>query len=164
MDAKGGLGRQMKSANIENNNWSVDHNGFTLIELLVVILILGLLAGIVGPKLFGHTDKARQTKARVQIEDLSSALKMYKIDNGNFPTTEQGLDALIHEPQGDQAPKRWKKGGYLAKKVIPKDPWDNDYVYLCPGVHDDFDITSYGADGQPGGEDYNKDINSWEID
>lgn len=138
--------------------------GFTLIELLVVILILGLLAGIVGPKLFGEADKAKQTKARVQIENLSSALKMYKIDNGRFPTSEQGLEALVVQPQSGDVPKKWKKGGYLAKKKIPKDPWGNDYVYLCPGVNDDFDITSYGADGVPGGEDINRDINSWEID
>jgi general secretion pathway protein G len=138
--------------------------GFTLIELLVVILILGLLAGIVGPKLFGEADKAKQTKARVQIENLSSALKMYKIDNGRFPTSEQGLEALVVQPQSGDIPKKWKKGGYLAKKKIPKDPWGNDYVYLCPGVNDDFDITSYGADGVPGGEDINRDINSWEVD
>jgi general secretion pathway protein G len=138
--------------------------GFTLIELLVVILILGLLAGIVGPRLFGHADEAKQTKARVQIENLSSALKMYKIDNGIFPTSEQGLDALVAQPQSGDVPKKWKKGGYLAKKQIPKDPWGNDYVYLSPGVHDDFDITSYGADGVAGGEDFNRDINSWEIE
>jgi general secretion pathway protein G len=138
--------------------------GFTLIELLVVILILGLLAGIVGPKLFGHADEAKQTKARVQIENFSSALKMYKLDNGQFPTTEQGLEALVTQPQSGDIPKKWKKGGYMAKKQIPKDPWGIDYVYLCPGVHDDFDITSYGADKVPGGEDFNRDINSWEID
>ena len=138
--------------------------GFTLIELLVVILILGLLAGIVGPKLFGHADEAKQTKARVQIENFSSALKMYKLDTGQLPTTEQGLEALVTQPQSGNIPKKWKKGGYLAKKQIPKDPWGNDYVYLYPGVHDDFDITSYGADGVPGGEDFNRDINSWEID
>lgn len=141
-----------------------DNKGFTLIELLVVILILGLLAGIVGPRLFGHTDKARQTKARIQIENMSSALKMYKIDNGRYPTTEQGLEALVSPPQGGDVPKNWKKGGYLEKKQIPKDPWDNDYIYISPGVHDDFDITSYGADGEAGGEDINKDINSWEIE
>ncbi len=138
--------------------------GFTLIELLVVIMIIGLLAGIVGPRLFGHADEAKQTKARVQIENLSSALKMYKIDNGRFPTSEQGLDALVAQPQSGDVPKKWKKGGYLAKKQVPKDPWGNDYVYLSPGVHDDFDITSYGADGVSGGEDFDRDINSWEIE
>jgi general secretion pathway protein G len=144
--------------------FSSDRRGFTLIELLVVILILGLLAGIVGPRLFGHTDEAKQTKARVQIENLSSALKMYKIDNGAFPTTEQGLEALVAQPQSGNIPKKWKKGGYLAKKQVPLDPWDNPYVYLSPGVNDDFDISSYGADGTPGGEGIDKDINSWEID
>ncbi len=141
-----------------------NNKGFTLIELLVVILILGLLAGIVGPRLFGHTDTAKQTKARVQIENLSSALKMYKIDNGRYPTTEQGLDALVNEPQGADAPKKWKKGGYLSKKLVPKDPWDNDYIYVSPGVHDDFDLSSYGEDGASGGEELAKDINSWEIE
>ncbi len=146
-------------------NQSIDNNkGFTLIELLVVILILGLLAGIVGPRLFGHTDSAKVTKARVQIENLSSALKMYKIDNGRYPTTEQGLDALVNEPQGADAPKKWKKGGYLSKKQVPKDPWDNDYIYISPGVNDDFDLSSYGEDGAAGGDGYAKDINSWEID
>lgn len=143
---------------------TIRQDGFTLIELLVVILILGLLAGIVGPRLFGHTDEAKQTKARVQIENFSSALKMYKIDNGVFPSTEQGLDALVSPPQSGDVPKKWKKGGYMAKKQLPKDPWGHDYVYLSPGVHDDFDITSYGADGVPGGDDFNRDINSWEIE
>jgi general secretion pathway protein G len=139
-------------------------HGFTLIELLVVILILGLLAGIVGPRLFGHTEKAKQTKARVQIENLSSAIRMYKLDNGFFPSTEQGLEALVVAPQSEPLPKSWKKGGYLQKKLIPEDPWKNSYTYLCPGAHDDFDISSYGADGVPGGEDDNKDINSWEVE
>jgi general secretion pathway protein G len=146
-----------------NNRLFEDKKGFTLIELLVVILILGLLAGIVGPRLFGHADKAKVTQARVQIENLSSALKMYKIDNGKFPTTEQGLNALVNQPQSGVIPKNWKKGGYLAKKVVPRDPWDNEYIYLSPGAHDDFDISSYGADGTAGGEDYDRDINSWEL-
>lgn len=148
----------MKGPNVENKR------GFTLIELLVVILILGLLAGIVGPRLFGHADEARQTKAKVQIENLSSALKMYRIDNGTYPTTEQGLEALVSQPQTGDIPKRWKEGGYLAKKRVPKDPWDRDYIYLSPGVHDDFDIISYGKDGTNGGEGADKDINSWEIE
>jgi general secretion pathway protein G len=145
-------------------NHGLSKKGFTLIELLVVILILGLLAGIVGPRLFGHTDEAKQTKARVQIENLSSAVKMYKLDNGVFPTTEQGLDALVAMPQSGTIPKKWKKGGYLAKKQVPKDPWGNEYIFISPGNHDDFDITSLGADGVQGGEEVNKDINSWEIE
>lgn len=138
--------------------------GFTLIELLVVMLILGLLAGIVGPRLFGQTDEAKVTNARVQIEHLSTALKIYKLDNGKFPTTEQGLQALVSSPQGGDAPKKWREGGYLEKSSVPKDPWQNDYIYLSPGTHGSFDILSYGADGNPGGEGINKDINSWEVE
>lgn len=138
--------------------------GFTLIELLVVMLILGLLAGIVGPRLFGQADEAKVTNARVQIEQLGTALKMYKLDNGTFPTTEQGLSALVSQPQGGDAPKKWREGGYLEKSIVPKDPWHNDFLYISPGVHSSFDLTSYGADGQPGGEGLNKDINSWEVD
>ena len=154
----------MEDAQMTALKQGLSQKGFTLIELLVVILILGLLAGIIGPRLFGHTDEAKQTKARVQIENLSSAIKMYKLDNGVFPTTEQGLESLVVMPQSGAVPKKWKKGGYLAKKQVPKDPWGSEYVYLSPGVHDDFDISSYGADGLPGGEDVNKDINSWEVE
>jgi len=141
-----------------------DNRGFTLIEILVVIFILGLLAGIVGPKLFGHADEAKVTKTRVQMENLITALKLYKLDNGTYPSTEQGMQALIAPPQGSDSPKKWRKGGYLERGQLPKDGWDNDYIYLSPGVHDDFDIISYGADGAPGGEEFNKDINSWDTD
>jgi general secretion pathway protein G len=154
----GGVTKDMSNRRIDNNK------GFTLIELLVVILILGLLAGIVGPRIFSRADDAKQTKARVQIENLSSALRMYKIDSGRYPTTEQGLEALVTMPQSGDIPKRWKKGGYLTKKQVPKDPWENPYIYLSPGVHDDFDIISYGADGTAGGEGTDKDINSWELE
>ena len=145
-------------------NALTDTKGFTLIELLVVMVILGLLAGIVGPRLFGRTDDARIEAARVQIENLSTALKMYKLDNGVFPTTDQGLQALVSQPQGGDAPRKWREGGYLEKSSVPKDPWDNDYIYLSPGVHGSFDIMSYGADRAPGGEGVNKDINSWDVD
>ena len=156
--SKGGPKTHMKT---QRHN---ELKGFTLIELLVVILILGLLAGIVGPQLFGHKDKAKQTKAKVQIENLSSALGLYRIDNDRYPTTEQGLDALVNLPQTGDIPKNWKKSGYLSKKTVPKDPWGNDYIYISPGNHGDFDIVSYGADGNPGGEDLDKDINSWEVE
>jgi general secretion pathway protein G len=139
-------------------------HGFTLIELLVVILILGLLIGVVGPRLIGRTDDAKVSTAKIQIEGLSSALKMYKLDNGSYPSTEQGLEALVTPPQSGDAAKNWKKGGYLEKGKIPKDPWGNDYVYLSPGAHGDFDLMSYGADGVAGGEEYNKDVNNWDVD
>jgi general secretion pathway protein G len=101
-------------------------------------------------------------KGRIQIESIETALKLYRLDNGEYPSTEQGLEALVEPPTAGQLPKAWRKGGYLEKGKVPKDPWGNDYIYLCPGLHDDFDLMSYGADGEPGGEDNNADINSWE--
>jgi general secretion pathway protein G len=135
--------------------------GFTLIELMVVIVILGILIGIVAPRIMDEPGKAKQVKAKVQIKALESALKTYKLDNGAYPSTEQGLLALVEAPA---TAKNWRKNGYLEKKNLPKDPWENEYIYLCPGVHGDFDIISYGADGVTGGENENQDINNWEIE
>ena len=140
------------------------NHGFTLIELMVVIVILGILVSFIAPRLMGRPDEAKQVKARVQMESLETAIKLYKLDNGNYPSTEQGLQALVDEPQTGSLPKKWRKGGYLEKGRVPKDPWGNQFVYLSPGVHGDYDIISYGADGVPGGEEFNKDINSWEIE
>ena len=141
-----------------------DNRGFTLIELMVVIIILGILAMYVGPKLMGKPGEAKQVKARMDIASLETALKMYKLDSGAYPGTEQGLQALVEKPETGVVPKKWKKGGYLEKGKVPKDPWGNDYVYLSPGLKGDFDIISYGADGAPGGEDENMDINNWELE
>jgi len=141
-----------------------DNQGFTLIELLVVMLILGLLIGIVGPKLIGRGDDAKVSAAQIQIESLSSALKMYKLDNGKYPSTEQGLEALVSPPTTGEIPKKWRKGGYLEKGKVPQDPWNNDYIYLSPGAHGDFDLFSYGADGVSGGEDYDKDITNGDTE
>ncbi len=138
--------------------------GFTLIELMVVIVILGLLAGLILPRFIGESDKAKQQTARTQIAILETALKMYKLDNGSYPTTEQGLKALVEPPTAGNLPKNWRKGGYLEKGKVPKDPWKNEFVYVCPGSHGDFDITSLGADGEAGGEDFDKDINSWDVE
>ena len=143
--------------------WIYGNRGFSLIELMVVVIILGILAMYIGPKLMGRTDQAKEVQTRVQIEGLETALKLYKLDNGVYPSTEQGLQALVEPPQSGTIPQSWRKGGYLEKGKIPKDPWNNDFVYLSPGIQGDYDITSYGADGVPGGEDENKDINSWEI-
>ncbi len=140
------------------------NQGFTLIELLVVILILGLLIGVVGPRVIGRTDDAKVSAARIQIEGLVSALHMYKLDNGVYPSTEQGLQALVQAPQSGNVPRKWRQGGYLERSQIPQDPWGNEYIYLSPGAHGDFDLLSYGADGIPGGEGYNKDITNWELD
>lgn len=139
-------------------------HGFTLIELMVVIVILGILVSFIAPRLMGRPDEAKQVKARVQMESLETAIKLYKLDNGIYPTTEQGLQALVEQPQTGTVPKKWRKGGYLEKGKVPKDPWGNEFVYLSPGAHGDYDIIAYGADGVPGGEEFNKDINSWEID
>ena len=138
--------------------------GFTLIELMVVIVILGVLAGLIIPRVMGEPDKAKQAKARIQIESLESALKIYKLDNGLYPTTEQGLKALVETPTVGNLPRNWRQGGYLEKGRVPKDPWKNDFIYISPGAHGDFDLSSLGADGEPGGEDVNKDINNWDVD
>ncbi len=138
--------------------------GFTLIELMVVIIILGILAMYVAPKIMGRPDEARQVKARLDIASLETAIKLYRLDNGMYPGTEQGLQALVAQPETGTLAKKWRKGGYLEKNRVPKDPWGNEYIYLCPGVNDDYDMISYGADGVSGGEDKNKDINSWEFE
>jgi general secretion pathway protein G len=138
-----------------------DHRGFTLIELMVVIVILGILAIYIGPKIMGRPEEAKQVKAKVDIAALETALKLYKLDNGVYPSTEQGLQALVEPPQTGTLPKKWREGGYLEKGKVPKDPWGNDFIYLSPGVQGDFDIISYGA---PGGDGTNKDINNWEIE
>ena len=145
-------------------NRHVKQAGFTLIELMVVVVIIAILAGLIIPRFMGETDKAKQAKAKMQIESLESALKMYKLDNGSYPTTEQGLKALVEAPTVGNLPKNWRQGGYLEKGKIPKDPWDNEYIYVSPGSHGDFDLSSLGADGDPGGEGANKDINNWEIE
>ena len=131
--------------------------GVTLIEMLVVVTIIGLFVALVGPRLWSNVDKAKITAARAQIQDFMGALGTYKLDNGNFPTTEQGLAALRVKP-ADAA--EWN-GPYIPQE-IPKDPWGHDYVYKFPGDHgDEPDIISYGADGQPGGDGINADVVSW---
>ncbi len=141
-----------------------DCRGFTLIELMVVIVILGILAGLIIPRIMGRPEEAKRLKAKLQIESLETALKLYKLDNGMYPDTEQGLQALVEEPEAGTLPKNWRKGGYLEKGRVPRDPWDNEFVYLSPGVHGEYDIISYGADGVSGGDEKNKDINSWELE
>jgi len=138
--------------------------GFTLIEIMVVIIILGILAMYVAPKLMGRPEEAKQVRAKMDIAALETALKLYKLDSGIYPGTEQGLLALVQRPEAGVIPKKWRQGGYLEKGKVPKDPWGNDYVYLSPGLKGDFDIISYGADGVPGGENENKDINNWDTE
>lgn len=135
-------------------------NGFTLIELMVVIVILGILAGLVVPKLMDEPDRARAVKARLQIESLGTALQRYCLDSGQFPSTEQGLEALVECPVTGRIPQQYPRTGYMDR--IPQDPWGNRYVYVSPGQHGDYDLACYGADGMPGGEGRDADIASWQ--
>jgi general secretion pathway protein G len=132
--------------------------GFTLIELLVVLVILGLLAGLVGPQVINYLGGANTKTAQLQIQDFSTALDVFRLDVGRYPTTAEGLQALVVQPAGVD---RWN-GPYLRKNVIPKDPWGNDYLYRSPGQHGAFDLYSLGADNAEGGEGENQDIRSWE--
>lgn len=138
--------------------------GFTLIELMVVMVILGILAGLIVPRIMDRPEEARRTKAGVQIQSIEQALKLYKLDNGSFPTTEQGLQALVEPPSVGNLAKKWRTGGYLEKGKVPKDPWDNDFVYISPGLHGDFDLSSHGPDGQAGGDGLDADINNWDLE
>lgn len=137
--------------------------GFTLLELMVVIVILGILVGIVAPRFMDEPHKARVVKAKMQIENLSTALKRYYIDNGYYPTTEQGLEALVRRPSSGKTPREYPDGGYISK--IPLDPWGNPYVYVSPGDHNSgFDLSSRGADGEEGGSGDGQDVQSWNLD
>lgn len=140
-----------------------NRRGFTLIEIMVVIVILALLAALVGPKIMGRTDDAKIQTTKTQIRNIESALKLYKLDNGVYPTTEQGLSSMVTKPTVGIIPKNYKEGGYLESKQVPKDGWGNDFIYVSPGEHGDYDLSSYGADGIKGGEGKNADINSWDL-
>lgn len=137
------------------------NRGFTLIEIMVVVVIMGILAALVVPKLMGRADDARITAARQDIATLMQALKLYRLDNQRYPTTEQGLQALVARPTSGPAAAGWKAGGYIDK--LPKDPWGGQYQYLSPGIKGEVDVFSYGADGQPGGAGNDADIGSWDL-
>ena len=134
--------------------------GFTLVEIMVVVVIIGILGALVVPKLLGRTGEARVTAAKTDIATMSQALKLYKLDNQRYPSTEQGLQALVTKPTSGPSANGWKDGGYMEK--LPKDPWGNAYQYLSPGIHGEVDIFSLGADGQPGGTGEDADVGSWE--
>ncbi|MGH8254546.1 MAG: type II secretion system major pseudopilin GspG [Steroidobacteraceae bacterium] len=138
--------------------------GFTLIEIMVVVVIIGLLAAVVVPKFLTSVDDARVSKAKQDVQAMVTALTMYKLDNYVYPTTDQGLNALVQKPDETVAP-HWRQGGYFEQQHLNKDPWHRDYVYVSPGTHgNDYDLYSLGADGQPGGEKYNADIGNWNLD
>jgi general secretion pathway protein G len=136
-------------------------SGFTLIEILVVIIVIGLLAGLVGPRILGRVSEAKSATARTQIELIGVALDNYRLDNGGYPSTEQGLAALQEKPTREPLPQNWR-GPYL-KKSVPQDPWGRAYVYASPGEHNPtgYDLSTLGRDGQPGGEEDNVDVASW---
>jgi len=134
--------------------------GFTLVEIMVVVVIIGILGALVVPKLLGRTGESRVVAAKTDIATLMQALKMYKLDNQRYPTTEQGLQALTTKPTSGPSANGWKEGGYVEK--LPKDPWGNSYQYLSPGLHGEVDIFSYGADGQANGEGEDADVGSWQ--
>lgn len=134
--------------------------GFTLIEIMVVVVIIGLLSALVGPRLIGQSDEAKRKVAQTQISQLDQTLGLFQLDNGFYPTTAQGLAALVEKPTTPPDPVNYRKKGYMKK--VPKDPWGRDYIYECPGKHGDYDILCYGSDGQEGGEDSAADINNWD--
>ena len=135
--------------------------GFTLIEVMVVILILGILAALIVPKIMSRPDEARRVAAKQDIGAIVQALKLYRLDNQIYPSTEQGLEALVKKPVTAPIPNNWKENGYL--EHLPLDPWGNPYQYLNPGVHDKIDVFSLGADGAAGGKGNDADIGSWEL-
>jgi general secretion pathway protein G len=137
--------------------------GFTLIEIMVVITILGILAALIVPRVVGRTDDAKIAAAKQDIASIMQALKLYRLDNSRYPTTEQGLQALITKPGTEPLPGNWKVGGYLERSSVPKDPWGHPYQYLSPGTKGEIDVFSLGADQQPGGEGPDADIGSWQL-
>ena len=138
------------------------NTGFTLIEIMVVVVILGILAAVIVPRVLDRPDTARLVKAKQDLRPLESALNLYRLDNYAYPSTDQGLEALIEKPVGTPEPRNWQPGGYIDR--LPIDPWQRPYLYLSPGQNGDFDVYTLGADGVPGGEGVNADLGNWNLD
>jgi general secretion pathway protein G len=139
-------------------------SGFTLIEIMVVLVIIAILGALIAPQILGQVDTARIKATKLDIRSLGTALDMYQLDNFRYPTTDQGLEALVRKPD-DPSVRNWRPQGYLRSKTVPKDQWGNDYVYLQPGARGGaYDLYTLGADGQPGGEETDADLGNWNID
>jgi general secretion pathway protein G len=139
--------------------------GFSLIELMIVVVILGLMATLLVPRIMDRPEEARVAKARIDMRTLESALRLYRLDNGNYPTTEQGLAALVRKPEIEPLPRNYRTGGYLETASVPKDPWGNEFRYRSPGEQGrEYEIISLGADGKEGGTEFAQDIKSWQLD
>lgn len=139
-----------------------NQHGITLIEIMVVLVILGILAAIIIPRISDRPEQARRTKAILDIKSIETTLSLFQMDNGFYPSTEQGLEALVEKPTAGRIPTNYSEGGYLKK--VPLDPWKNPYIYISPGASGDYDLISFGADGEEGGEGKFSDIKSWELD
>ncbi len=142
---------------------NIGSRGFTLIEIVVVVAIIGILALLIGPRVIGRADEARVTETTAQIKTIETALKLFKLDNGFYPSTEQGLSALVKKPDTGRIPERYREGGYLDGNRVPEDAWGNPFIYGSPGLNGPYDLLSYGGDGVPGGEGTDKDIESWNL-
>ncbi|MBA4419113.1 MAG: type II secretion system protein GspG [Syntrophus sp. (in: bacteria)] len=153
------------NSKLKTHNSKLTSRGFTLIELMIVIVIIGILATLLVPRIMDRPEEARRIKAKTDIKTIESALKLYKLDNGSYPTTEQGLQALIRKPDSQPVPRKWKEGGYLESTNVPNDPWSKPYYYTSPAQDGkDYEIISYGSDGEPGGTGKNADISSKDIE
>ena len=145
----------------KNLNMPKQSRGFTLIEIMVVMVILGLLVAIVAPNIMGRSDQAKVTVAETQLSNIANALDLYRLDNSHYPSTQQGLEALVSRPTGSPEPKNWNPDGYL--KSVSEDPWGAEYQYVSPGTEGPYDLYSFGSDGQPGGEGDAADISVWKT-
>lgn len=156
-------GVKWRPLSVPRGIWSVTarESGFTFIEIMVVVAILAVMAALVVPRVMGRTDEAKRTAVKVQIRNFEAALQLYKLDNGGYPSSEQGLNALVEKPTAGAIPKRWKIGGYLQE--IPEDPWGNPYKYVSPAPRGDYAIVSFGTDGEAGGDGINADITNWNL-